>query len=181
MVRAKAARRAVVQAAAVPESPWRNRLVGYGEEAPDQLLAHPKNWRIHPTGQQAALEAVLAQVGLVDGIIVNKRTGHVLDGHLRVRLALRAGVPTLPVKYVDLDEQEELAVLATFDPIGAMAATDAALLSEVLDRSNLDPTLLDALHGIGSSGIVEPGTVDEQGHLDQVKRMTCPKCGYALT
>lgn len=26
---------------------WRNRIVGYGEEAPDQLLASPQNWRIH--------------------------------------------------------------------------------------------------------------------------------------
>ena len=33
---------------------WRNRIVGHGEEAPDQLLANPKNWRIHPKAQQDA-------------------------------------------------------------------------------------------------------------------------------
>ena len=33
-------------AAATPT--WRNRIVGTGEEAPDQLLANPANWRIHP-------------------------------------------------------------------------------------------------------------------------------------
>ncbi len=29
--------------AAVAENKWRSRIVGYGEEAPDQLLAHPLN------------------------------------------------------------------------------------------------------------------------------------------
>ncbi len=30
-----------------PTAPWRSRIVGSGEEAPDQLLANPANWRIH--------------------------------------------------------------------------------------------------------------------------------------
>jgi len=33
-------------------SAWRNRITGHGDEAPDQLLANPRNWRIHPAGQQ---------------------------------------------------------------------------------------------------------------------------------
>ncbi len=33
-----------------PTAPWRNRITGSGEEAPDQLLANPANWRIHPKG-----------------------------------------------------------------------------------------------------------------------------------
>jgi hypothetical protein len=39
----------------VPErtpATWRNRIVGSGEEPPDQLLANPANWRIHPGSQQ---------------------------------------------------------------------------------------------------------------------------------
>ena len=34
---------------------WRNRIVGHGEEPPEQLLANPANWRLHPTEQQRAL------------------------------------------------------------------------------------------------------------------------------
>ena len=67
---------------------WRNRIVGQGEEAPDQLLANPRNWRIHPKAQQDALVSVLDQVGWVQEIIVNQRTGYVVDGHLRVSLAI---------------------------------------------------------------------------------------------
>jgi len=33
---------------AAPTPTWRNRITGSGEEAPDQLLANPANWRIHP-------------------------------------------------------------------------------------------------------------------------------------
>ena len=100
---------------------WRNRITGSGEEAPDQLLANPANWRIHPKAQQDALAGALDAVGWVQQVLVNRRTGFVVDGHARVALALSRGEPTIPVLYVDLDPGEEALVLATLDPIGAMA------------------------------------------------------------
>ncbi len=104
---------------------WRNRIIGSGEENPESLLANPGNWRIHPRAQQDALSGVLSEVGWVANIIVNRQTGHVIDGHLRVSLALRRHEPTVPVTYVDLTPDEEALVLATFDPISAMAAANA--------------------------------------------------------
>ena len=135
---------------------WQNRIVGHGEEAPDQLLANPANWRIHPKGQQDALAGVLNEVGWVQDIIVNRRSGHVVDGHLRVSLAISRNEKSVPVVYVDLDEREEALVLATIDPLSAMAATDKeqldsllrdvatgeaavqAMLSELAEKSGLD-------------------------------------------
>lgn len=111
---------------------WQNRIVGHGEEAPDQLLANPANWRIHPKGQQDALAGVLNEVGWVQDIIVNKRSGHVVDGHLRVSLAISRNEASVPVVYVDLDEREEALVLATIDPLSAMAATDKEQLDALL-------------------------------------------------
>lgn len=111
---------------------WHNRIVGHGEEAPDQLLANPANWRIHPKHQQDALAGVLREVGIVQDIIVNSRTGYVVDGHLRVSLAMREGQATIPVKYVDLSESEEALILATFDPLSALAGTDRVKLEELL-------------------------------------------------
>lgn len=99
------------------------------------MLANPRNWRVHPRYQQEALKATLAGVGWVQNVIVNKRTGHVVDGHARVALALREELNEIPVVYVDLDESEEAIVLATFDPIGAMATTDRALLDDVLQQA----------------------------------------------
>jgi hypothetical protein len=84
--------------------------------------------------QGDALSAVLERVGWVQNVIVNKTTGHVVDGHLRVALALRHGVPSVPVVYVELEPAEELAILATFDPISALAGADDAILDELLSQ-----------------------------------------------
>lgn len=116
----------------LPLSSFRNRIVGHGSAAPDQLLANPRNWRVHPREQRDALATVLAQVGWVQEVIVNQRTGFVVDGHLRVALALEREEPEVPVKYVDLSEDEEALVLATIDPLSAMAGVDTEKLAELL-------------------------------------------------
>jgi len=62
--------------------------LGAGEEAPDQLLANPANQWIHPKTQQDALARALDAVGWVQQVLVNRRTGFVVDGHARVVLAV---------------------------------------------------------------------------------------------
>lgn len=178
---------------------WRNRIVSHGEERPDQLLANPRNWRIHPKHQQQALEGVLSEVGWIQDVIVNKRTGFVLDGHLRVGLAISTNQPAVPVKYVDLDEDEETLVLATFDPLAALAVADreqqVALLNEVTTEDtavqellamlvahspyepNLDPTIAipeyDA-NDVAKTQAELEGRFDGERPLEQVM---CPHCG----
>lgn len=112
--------------------PWRNRIIGSGEEAPDQLLANPANFRIHPKPQQDALSGALNELGWIQQVIVNRTTGHVVDGHLRVSLAISAREPMVPVLYVDLSPEEEALALLTLDPIAAMAAADKAQLDALL-------------------------------------------------
>lgn len=123
---------------------WKNRIVGYDVVPADQLLANPANWRIHPKAQQDALTGVLDDVGWVQEIIVNKTTGHVVDGHMRVEVAITRG-ESVPVKYVELTEAEELLILATIDPISAMAATDAAQLESLLQSVNSDSAAVQAM------------------------------------
>jgi hypothetical protein len=69
------------------ESPWRNRIVDQGTESPAALVADLQNWRTHPKAQQDALAGVLDQVGWVQQVLVNRRSGFVVDGHARVALA----------------------------------------------------------------------------------------------
>ncbi len=114
------------------KSPWRNRIVGYSEEVPDQLLANPSNWRIHPASQQNALSGVLKEVGLVQNVVANRTTGHLVDGHLRVMLAMRENQPVVPVTWVELSEEEERLILASLDPLAAMATADAGALDALL-------------------------------------------------
>ena len=125
------------------KSSWRNRIVGYGEVEVASVLENERNWRLHPDQQAQALDALMTQVGIVQNVIINKRTGpdwpdgqrgveRMLDGHLRLRLAVQKKQRTLPVTYVDLDPKEEALVLAALDPLSAMAATDNAILAELM-------------------------------------------------
>lgn len=169
------------------DTAWRNRIVGHGEESPDQLLANPLNFRVHPKPQQDALAGVLSEVGWVQDVIVNQRTGHVLDGHLRVSLAISREEPTIPVVYVDLDEAEERLILATIDPIAAMAATDAEKLDELLREVSTGDAAVQAMLAslAQDAGIsppdFEPVGIEEQGRLDEKARVTCPECGYEFS
>jgi hypothetical protein len=113
-------------------STWRNRIVGHGEEAPADLVTNPRNFRIHPKTQRDAMTGVLGELGWIDEIIVNRRSGCVINGHMRVAVAIGHDEPSVPVKYVELDDDEEALALATFDPLGALAATNAAQLSALL-------------------------------------------------
>jgi hypothetical protein len=115
-----------------------NRIIGSGIEKLDNILFNPRNWRIHPLNQQNALNGVLDEVGWVQEVIINQRTGNLVDGHLRCQLASRKGEIEIPVKYVDLSEEEEALVLATIDPIGAMAATDKEKLDELFTSIQSD-------------------------------------------
>ena len=130
---------------------WQNRIVGHEWVDPDQLLANPLNFRIHPKFQQDALEGVLDDIGWIDEITVNKRTQFVVDGHLRVALAITRG-EQVPVKYVDLSEDEEALVLAEFDYISALAGTDIEKLDALLKSVNSDnPIIQEMLAGLAES------------------------------
>ncbi len=144
-----------------PANRWANRIIRTGDEAPDQLLANPLNFRIHPGDQAAALAGAMGTLGWLTPIIVNDRTGHVVDGHLRVRLALQRGESTVPVTYVDLSPDEERLALATLDPISAMAGEDADLLRQLLDGLEVEDAALAEhlanLHPDGTPQGKEPG------------------------
>src|SRR6266581_1694937 len=118
-------------------APWQNRIVGHADVAPADLVPNPRNWRTHPAEQQRALTGALAEIGWVAEVLVNKTTGHVVDGHLRIELALDRNEPTVPVTFVELSEDEERLVLATLDPLAAMADAEAASLAELL--TGLEP------------------------------------------
>lgn len=117
---------------------WSNRIVGRDDVPPGQIMANPKNWRLHPKAQQQALSGALNQVGWVQSVIVNKTTGNLVDGHLRVQLAMRNKEATVPVTYVELTPEEEGLVLASLDPIAAMAEQDDAMLRQLLAETQID-------------------------------------------
>lgn len=123
---------------------WRSRITGHGEVLATELHANSYNWRRHPLNQRLALAGVLDDIGWVQDVVVNARTGRLVDGHLRVELAAERG-ETVPVVYVDLGEEEERLILATLDPIGAMAETDTVALSGILNDIETENDTIAAL------------------------------------
>lgn len=115
---------------------WRNAIVGHGEAAPDTLLPNPQNWRRHPVMQQAAMTGALTELGWLQTVTVNQRTGHLIDGHLRVVLALAHQQPLVPVTYVDISAEQERLALLTINPLGAMADANANALQELLTMTS---------------------------------------------
>ncbi len=153
---------------------WRNRIVGSGDEDPTQLLANPKNWRTHPAGQRDALRGSLSEVGWVQQVLVNRTTGHVVDGHARVEEAITRAEPTVPVLYVELDPEEEALVLASLDPIGAMAQRDDERLTALLAELHVDDAGLQALLDelsppVPVVGLTDPDDVPDLGEESNVK------------
>jgi ParB-like chromosome segregation protein Spo0J len=166
-----------VSAGGRPNGSWRNRILGSGEEAPDQLVANPRNWRTHPRAQRKALRGSLATIGWVQQVIVNRRTGNVVDGHARIEEALSRNESAVPVLYVDLSREEEAIVLATLDPIGAMAEADDARLRDLLaDVTVDDEGLAELLQTLDVSGVEFPA-YDEDA-ADAVAYNECPECGH---
>lgn len=126
---------------------WTNRITRYSDEAPDSLAANPKNWRLHPQAQQEALSGALNDVGWIAPVIVNDVTGHVVDGHLRVSLAISRNEPSVPVAHVELTPEEEAEALATFDPITAMAEADRGQLDALLREIDTGDAALQQMLG----------------------------------
>lgn len=123
---------------------FRDRIVGLRKVQADELERHPGNWRRHPLAQRDALQATIAKVGLVDAVIAREGENgdlHLIDGHLRADLA---GDQEVSVIVTDLDEDEANLVLATLDPIAAMAEADSEQLAELLTQVAIPST--DLLH-----------------------------------
>ncbi|HKE70556.1 MAG TPA: hypothetical protein VKB55_14950 [Nocardioidaceae bacterium] len=181
------------------ETTWRNRAVGHDDIPPDKLVPNPRNWRVHPKRQQAALGDALDKVGWVRDIVVNTTTGHVIDGHLRVGLAVARGEPTVPVTYVQLDEAEEATVLASLDPLGELSIVDDAALQALLSDVEIEAgALADLLDGMTrledatqppTQEQIDRRTAELGGHfaaLDDQRQedladIECPECGHMFT
>lgn len=143
------------------DSKWRKRISGHGNENPADLTANPRNWRIHPGSQQDEMVKSLDRTGWIRPVMVNQRTGVVIDGHMRVAVALRKGETMIPVDYVDLDDDEEMAVLSTFDPLAAMANMDRGKLKSLSEEARAAGADLSFLHG--TSGAPQGRMVDSGG------------------
>jgi DNA modification methylase len=141
---------------------YRDRIKEIRKVKASELSPHPLNWRKHPTKQTRALKAALEEIGQV-GVLLARETSEglqLIDGHCRAELDAEQ---EWRVAVLDVDEKEAKKILATFDPISALAMTDedkiTSLLKSIEDRTE---GLEDALHKKYLDNIVGPETAEPQ-------------------
>ena len=153
---------------------------------PNDLTENPSQWRTHPESQLSALRAVLADVGWAGALLWNERTNRLVDGHGRKAVTVGQD-EKVPVLVGDWSEEDEKKILATLDPLAAMAESDAGQLDALLREVQTDnQDLADMLTALAEEAGVtppnfEPVGIDEQGQLDQKAPITCPSCGHEFT
>ena len=110
----------------------RDRIKELRRVKASELIPNPKNWRTHPVAQQDALKGILAEVGFAGAVLARELddgTLMLIDGHMRAEATTDQEIPVL---ILDVDEAESDKLLATFDPIAAMAESDPHALDALL-------------------------------------------------
>jgi len=117
------------------------------------LKHHPKNPR---KGDVKSITESIEHNGFYGVVVAQKSTGYVLAGNHRMMAAKAAGLDSLPVAYVDLDDATALKILLADNRTNDLATYDnkelAELLADVsntigLDGTGFDEAFLDGLIG----------------------------------
>lgn len=91
------------------------------------------------------LKKSIQEFGFVDPVIANKRTGReniIIGGHQRIEAAKELGYVTVPVTYVDLDEEKEKMLNTALNRISGEWDEDKLVQLLIdLDKKNADLTL----------------------------------------
>jgi DNA modification methylase len=135
-------------------------------------MAAPYNPRTISDHDLVALGRSMATFGVVEPVVVNRRTGRIVGGHQRVKAAEAQGIETLPVVYVDLDEAAEKQLNLALNRISGEFDVDklADILRELevagaeLDLTGFTTTEIDDLiRGMETpeEGLTDPDLIPE--------------------
>lgn len=120
----------------------RNRIVEHVTARAGDLLPHPLNFRRHPGGQRAALEASYQEVGFARSLLGFRLPDgriQLIDGHLRRDLDPEMSVL---VEVLDVGEEEARKLLLTIDPLAALAETDKEVVAQLQEITRADSPIL---------------------------------------
>jgi len=120
-----------------PQPPPQHRLRLEWIEA-GTLAENPRNWRRHSEEQLQSIRELLEdpEVGWAGVCLFNERTGRLIDGHAR-KSVVDPKTP-IPVLVGSWSEEAERKILATLDPVSAMARGDAAAYQALVESVNAD-------------------------------------------
>lgn len=119
-------------------TPFRDRIKGLRRVRAGDIRPNPKNWRTHPPEQQAALRGLLGAIGYCDALIARQLPDgglELVDGHLRAETTPDQKVPVL---ILDVTQDEADTLLATLDPLAAMAGSSREAVDALLRTIDID-------------------------------------------
>ena len=121
----------------MPKSNIRDRVVELRKVPANTIRPNPWNWRLHPQTQRDVLAETVKDIGFAGALIARETPDglELVDGHLRQDMF---GDSLVPVLIVDMTDEEVRRLLATLDPIGAMAQTDTEALTTLLDALDIN-------------------------------------------
>ncbi len=146
---------------------------------PGSLKDNDFNWRTHGDAQLNALDGLLDEVQWAGALLYNEATGNLVDGHARKKVALARGEALVPVLVGSWTPEQEAKLLATLDPLAAMAGADAGRLDELL-RSVQTPS--DAVAALLEQLASDHGLLADKGQteLRDIDPQPPPKMSWVL-
>jgi hypothetical protein len=152
----------------------------------DQLKPAPYNPRSINVDALRGLGRSIDEFGLVEPIVWNRRTGHVVGGHQRLEALIERGVTETPVVVVDIDETREKALNVSLNNpnIQGVFTPDLggilALLESSLPNDLFLNLKMDMLHaGPVSVADFDPVMAPENKYAGP-RQIKCPECGHAF-
>ena len=106
---------------------------------PRVLTPNNKNPRKHPKRQKDAYRAFVATLSDSNKVLAfpiwNKRTGNLVDGHMRTEIAIEDGETAILVRVIDCSPEEESRILQYFDTVGDLANIDRDAYRTLLESN----------------------------------------------
>jgi len=142
------------------------------------LTENPLNWRRHSEEQLQSIRELTSDpdIGWAGALLFNERTGRLIDGHARRSVADPKAL--VPVLVGDWSAEAEAKILATLDPVGAMAIGDADAYGKLVEMVNADGLWVrELLHNTAAELFAvspnDPEAADEPGEGAHLPQMEC--------
>jgi ParB family transcriptional regulator, chromosome partitioning protein len=150
----------------------------------ESVSLDPANTRKHGARNLDAIKASLQAFGQQHPIIVDSR-GIVLAGNGRLMAAKALGWTHIEIIQTELEGSEAVAFAIADNRTAELAEWDSEALATTLaalqndeEFDHLVAGFTDAeIEALVNAAVFEPGTLDDQGRLDEKSPIECPHCG----
>lgn len=152
-------------------------------------LSALKTWKRNPRKNKEAISAVARSIesfGFGAPIVARREDNRIIAGHTRYEAAKRLALETVPVRFLDVSEEQANALALADNKLGEIAEWDDDQLKMILAELRSHDAELPAIAGWSDEELAKlldepaflPATADDSDALDQRMQVTCPNCGH---